>query len=58
VLGFERLSKFAQAVSPWIFLIFIAGALASLFEGMARLLSAAAAPPAGPPTRPESSLTS
>jgi cytosine permease len=30
VLGFERLSKFAQAVSPWIFLIFIAGALASL----------------------------
>ncbi len=30
VLGFERLSKFAQAVSPWIFLVFIAGALASL----------------------------
>ncbi len=30
VLGFEKLSRFAQAVSPWIFIVFIAGALASL----------------------------
>ncbi|MCX6560116.1 MAG: hypothetical protein NTZ26_06320 [Candidatus Aminicenantes bacterium] len=30
VLGFEKLSRFAQGVSPWIFLVFIAGALASL----------------------------
>ncbi|MDD8027029.1 MAG: hypothetical protein PHI34_10970 [Acidobacteriota bacterium] len=30
VLGFEKLSKFAQAVSPWIFLVFIAGAVATL----------------------------
>ncbi len=30
VLGFEKLSRFAQAVSPWIFLVFIAGAIATL----------------------------
>ena len=30
ILGFERLSRFAQVCSPWIFAIFIAGALALL----------------------------
>lgn len=30
ILGFERLSRFAQICSPWIFAIFIAGALATL----------------------------
>jgi purine-cytosine permease-like protein len=30
VLGFEKLSRFAQVCSPWIFVIFIAGALATL----------------------------
>jgi len=30
ILGFERLSKFAQVCSPWIFIVFIAGALATL----------------------------
>jgi cytosine permease len=30
VLGFEKLSKFAQVCSPWIFIVFIAGALAML----------------------------
>ena len=30
VLGFERLSRFAQVCSPWIFILFIAGALALL----------------------------
>jgi len=30
VLGFEKLSRFAQVASPWIFVIFIAGALAAL----------------------------
>ncbi len=30
VLGFERLSRFAQVSSPWIFAIFIAGAVAVL----------------------------
>ena len=30
VLGFERLSRFAQVCSPWIFVLFIAGALALL----------------------------
>jgi len=30
VLGFEKLSRFAQVSSPWIFVIFIAGALALL----------------------------
>ncbi len=28
ILGFEKLSRFAQVCSPWIFLIFIAGAVA------------------------------
>jgi purine-cytosine permease-like protein len=30
ILGFEKLSKFAQVCSPWIFIVFIAGALAML----------------------------
>jgi purine-cytosine permease-like protein len=30
ILGFEKLSRFAQVASPWIFVIFIAGALALL----------------------------
>jgi purine-cytosine permease-like protein len=30
VLGFERLSRFAQLCSPWIFILFIAGAVALL----------------------------
>ncbi len=30
VLGFEKLSRFAQVCSPWIFVLFIAGALAML----------------------------
>ena len=30
ILGFEKLSKFGEACSPWIFAIFIAGALATL----------------------------
>lgn len=30
VLGFEKLSRFAQICSPWIFVVFIAGALALL----------------------------
>jgi cytosine permease len=30
ILGFERLSRFAEVCSPWIFLIFIAGAVAVL----------------------------
>ncbi len=30
ILGFEKLSRFAQVCSPWIFLVFIAGAIAML----------------------------
>jgi cytosine permease len=30
ILGFEKLSRFGQACSPWIFAVFIAGALATL----------------------------
>ncbi len=30
ILGFEKLSRFASVASPWIFLVFIAGALVSL----------------------------
>jgi purine-cytosine permease-like protein len=30
ILGFEKLSRFAQVCSPWIFLLFIAGAVALL----------------------------
>ena len=30
ILGFEKLSRFAQICSPWIFMLFIAGALAML----------------------------
>ena len=30
ILGFEKLSKFAQVCSPWIFVVFIAGAMAML----------------------------
>jgi cytosine permease len=30
ILGFEKLSKFAQVSSPWIFVVFIAGALGML----------------------------
>ncbi|HYA49196.1 MAG TPA: hypothetical protein VEG35_05805, partial [Burkholderiales bacterium] len=30
ILGFEKLSRFAEVCSPWIFVIFIAGALAML----------------------------
>jgi cytosine permease len=30
ILGFEKLSKFASVCSPWIFVVFIAGALAVL----------------------------
>jgi cytosine permease len=30
VLGFSKLSRFAEVVSPWIFVVFVAGALAAL----------------------------
>jgi cytosine permease len=30
ILGFEKLSRFAQLCSPWIFLVFVAGAIAML----------------------------
>ena len=30
VLGFEKLSRFSQVCSPWIFIVFIAGAIAML----------------------------
>jgi cytosine permease len=30
VLGFEKLSRFAQVASPWIFVVFVAGAVAVL----------------------------
>lgn len=30
ILGFEKLSRFAEVCSPWIFVVFIAGALAML----------------------------
>ncbi len=30
ILGFEKLSKFASVCSPWIFVVFIAGAVATL----------------------------
>jgi cytosine permease len=30
VLGFSKLSRFAQVASPWIFVVFIAGAIAAL----------------------------
>ncbi|MBN2207362.1 MAG: hypothetical protein JW742_08150 [Candidatus Aminicenantes bacterium] len=30
ILGFEKLSRFSQVVSPWIFLVFLAGAIAAL----------------------------
>jgi purine-cytosine permease-like protein len=30
ILGFEKLSRFAEVASPWIFLAFVAGALVSL----------------------------
>ena len=30
ILGFEKLSRFAEVCSPWIFIVFIAGALAVL----------------------------
>jgi purine-cytosine permease-like protein len=30
ILGFEKLSKFGEACSPWIFAVFIAGAIATL----------------------------
>jgi len=30
ILGFERLSRFAEVCSPWIFIVFIAGAIAVL----------------------------
>jgi purine-cytosine permease-like protein len=30
ILGFEKLSRFAELCSPWIFIVFIAGALAML----------------------------
>lgn len=30
ILGFEKLSRFAEVVSPWIFVIFVAGAVAVL----------------------------
>jgi purine-cytosine permease-like protein len=40
ILGFEKLSRFAQVCSPWIFVIFIAGALALLPKlGVERNLS-------------------
>ena len=40
ILGFEKLSRFAQVASPWIFAAFIAGALAGLSKlGAARDLS-------------------
>jgi len=32
VLGFERLSRFAQICSPWIFVVFVGGAVAMLSE--------------------------
>lgn len=40
VLGFEKLSRFAQVVSPWILMIFVAGAVAVLSRlGVERDLS-------------------
>jgi purine-cytosine permease-like protein len=36
VLGFERLSRFAEVCSPWIFIVFIAGALAVLPDSSER----------------------
>ena len=30
ILGFEKLSRFAQIASPWIFVVFVAGAVAAL----------------------------
>ena len=30
ILGFEKLSRFAEVASPWIFVVFVAGALAAL----------------------------
>jgi cytosine permease len=30
ILGFEKLSRFAEVASPWIFVVFVAGALAML----------------------------
>jgi cytosine permease len=40
ILGFEKLSRFAEVASPWIFVIFIAGAVAVLPKlGVARNLS-------------------
>ncbi len=30
ILGFSKLSRFAEVVSPWIFVVFVAGALAAL----------------------------
>ncbi|MDI6697713.1 MAG: hypothetical protein QME85_02080 [Candidatus Saccharicenans sp.] len=30
ILGFEKLSRFAEVASPWIFMVFIAGALVTL----------------------------
>ncbi len=30
ILGFSKLSRFAEVVSPWIFVVFVAGALATL----------------------------
>ncbi|MDH7492418.1 MAG: hypothetical protein QHH44_00900 [Candidatus Saccharicenans sp.] len=30
ILGFEKLGRFAEVASPWIFLVFVAGALVSL----------------------------
>lgn len=30
ILGFEKLSRFAEVASPWIFLVFVAGALVTL----------------------------
>jgi purine-cytosine permease-like protein len=32
ILGFEKLSRFAEVSSPWIFVIFIAGALAAMLK--------------------------
>ncbi len=40
ILGFEKLSRFAEVVSPWIFVAFIAGAVAVLSKlGVERNLS-------------------
>jgi cytosine permease len=40
ILGFEKLSRFAEVASPWIFIIFIAGAVAVLPKlGVERNLS-------------------